>query len=158
MQKKDFNAWLGLKPLHSVAYLKQMLETKVKNRKERKKFALEDASIIVREDFGTVDLASTALMATPGVRQRWPLPLKLLPPQDETIVEQGTARSGRKQECVPPQGVSGLNSLHSIKCMRAPLVSQLAFLWPKQLCICKWLSLLPTQFWCSPFSPAQCLL
>lgn len=47
-----------------------MLETKVKNRKERKKFALEDASIIVREDFGTVDLASTALMATPGVRQR----------------------------------------------------------------------------------------
>lgn len=70
----------------------------------------------------------------------------------------GHCQIWQETECVPPQGVSGLNSLHSIKCMRAPLVSQLAFLWPKQLCICKWLSLLPTQFWCSPFSLAQCLL
>lgn len=30
MLKSDFNAWLGLKPLHSVAYLKQMLKTKQK--------------------------------------------------------------------------------------------------------------------------------
>lgn len=55
------------------------------------------------------------------------------------------------------QDVSGLNSLHSIKYVGAPSISQLMFFLPSDPAFAN-SSLIPTQLWCHPFSQAQCLL
>ena len=146
-------------PLHSVSISKANVKKKEKNRKERgeKKGKASLGRCISNCEKGFWNCGSGLCLANGNSwmwEKRCPFLLRTPLPKAHLNNRKGHCQIQQETgEWAPTQDVSELNSLHSIKYVWTSLISP-----AKQSCVCKWLSLLPTQLWCHPFCQVQCLL